>query len=359
MKAGIWGTGNVAATHAEALKAAGIQIGAVVDVDSGKARSFAQKWGADSHGTEEGILFAEDITTVHVCTPPNLHYEMVMKLLNAGKHVLCEKPLCFEDAQAEELARTAREKGLVCAINFNVRFHMACQRAKEVVSTEDFGPVLLVHGNYLQEFNAFPAPLDWRYNPVLAGRMRAVTEIGTHWMDIAQYISGKKITAVSALFGNFHPQRILEDGIMYRPGTHEGGEPFQVISEDAATVNIRFADGAIGCAIFSEISPGRINRITLEVTGTDGSLWWNSEDNNMLHTAKKGGGVNTQVFGFGNGFADTFRTLLTYFYEDVKAGKAPATPVYPGFDEGAWIVKLCNSLLKSADQGGAWVGVEG
>lgn len=357
MKAGIWGAGNIAATHAEALKMSGISIGAVVDVDRRRSGEFAKNWGAETWGDDSAILFREDISAVHVCTPPNLHYEMVMRLLNAGKHVLCEKPLCFDDSQAQELAQISKEKGLVCAVNFNVRFHLACQRAREIVSAPDFGPVLLIHGNYMQEFNAFPAPLDWRYDPVLAGKMRAVTEIGTHWMDIAQYISRKKITAVSALFGRFHPERTLDGGMMYRPETHTKGEVFGVSSEDAAAVNIRFEDGAIGCVLFSEVSPGRINRITLEVTGTDRNLWWNSEDNNMLHTARKGEGVNTQVFGFGNGFADTFRTLLKAYYTDVHAGVAPEKTVYPGFDEGAQIVRLCNALLESAENNSEWVQV--
>lgn len=354
MKAAIWGAGRIANTHAEAIKAMGGGLAAVVDVSAEAAADFALRWGAAAHGTDKELLFAPDIDIVHVCTPPNLHFEMVSELLQRKKHVLCEKPLCFENAQADELAALARQQGCICAINFNVRFHMACQKAREVVAAEDFGPVMLVHGNYLQEFNAFPAPLDWRYNPVLAGRMRAVTEIGSHWADIAQYISGRKILAVSALFGRFNPKRVLDGGVMYPIGKHEGGEVFDVISEDAACVNLKFADGAIGAVTLSEVSEGRINRITLEVTGENKNLWWNSEDNNMLHTAAKGGGVNTEVFGFGNGFADTFRTLVGHYYAAVQAGKLPERPVYPDFTEGAGIVKICNAMLASADKDSAW-----
>ena len=357
MKAGILGAGFVAHTHAAAIKGENVTIGAVVDIDLQNAGDFADKWGAETYDTDASVLLEDDITVVHVCTPPNLHYEMVKNLLEAGKHVLCEKPLCLENSQAEELASYAKDKGLICAVNYNVRFHQACQEAAKIVSAEDFGPVYLIHGSYLQEFHVLPNPTGWRYDPKLAGKMRAVTEIGSHWMDIAQYISGKKITMVSAVFGNFNPSRTVKDGIMYHPSANPGGDTVDVLSEDAATVNIRFSDGAIGTALFSEISQGRINRLTLEVTGCEQNLWWNSEDNNMLYTSRKGEGVNKQVFAFGNGFTDTFRSLIGAFYTDVRTGIKPEKPVYPSFEEGARIVRLCNALQESAQLNAQWVEV--
>ena len=116
MKTGIWGAGNIAHTHAEALKASGIKIGAIVDVSEEKAKAFAEEFSIEKWETDSSILLDDEITTVHVCTPPNLHYDMVMKLLDHKKNVLCEKPLCFDDSQAEELARRAKECGVVCAI---------------------------------------------------------------------------------------------------------------------------------------------------------------------------------------------------------------------------------------------------
>lgn len=359
MKTGIWGAGNIANTHAEALKASGITIGAVVDRDKEKAREFAQKYGIEKWGTEEEILLSDDISTVHVCTPPTLHFDMVSTLLKYGKNVLCEKPLCFENEQAIQLTELAEKMNVICAINFNVRFHMACQKAKKIVDSEDFGPVHLIHGSYLQQFNAFPAPIDWRYNEQLAGRMRAVTEIGSHWVDIAQYISGKKIMALSANFGKFYPQRYVESGVMYPDSNNqERKEKISVNSEDAAAVCLKFEDGAIGTLLLSEVSQGRVNRITLEVTGEKQNLWWNSEDNNLLCTAKKDCGVNQEIFAFGNGFMDTFRDLIHSFYQDVKSKKKSENPMYPTFREGMAVVKICNAMLESATAEGVWVKVE-
>lgn len=356
MNVAIIGAGQIAHTHAEALQASGIHIELVVDATLSVAKAFAEKYNIPRYGTDIEMVYTDQIQVVHVCAPPNLHYKMVSRLIKAGKHVLCEKPLCFEDDQAEELASLAKEYGVVCATNFNVRFHMACQKARQLVDSEEFGRVLLVHGNYLQEFHALPAPNGWRYDYALSGRMRAVTEIGTHWFDIAQYISGKKIKAVSAQFVNCTPIRHVKDGMMYPPDVE--GEALVVDSEDIASINIRYEDGVIGSVLLSEISPGRVNDINLEVTGEKGNVWWNSESYNILHNATKNSGVHTEIFAFGNGFMDTFRELVNHFYAAVREGKEPEHPVYPTFEEAANVVKICNAVLRSADNDAAWEEIE-
>ena len=181
-QAAIWGAGGIAQTHAMALRAVGIPIRTVVSHSEAGARAFAEQWGIPQWSTDPAALLDESIGSVHVCTPPGLHYEMVRFLLEHGRHVLCEKPLCLDPDEAGELAQLAREKGLACAVNLNVRFHPACQEAKARVADPAFGPVFLVHGAYLQEFHALPAPYGWRYDEAVGGTMRAVTEIGTRWI---------------------------------------------------------------------------------------------------------------------------------------------------------------------------------
>lgn len=354
MKAAIWGAGNIAQTHAEMLRAAGVALGAVVDVSADRAREFAQTWNVPVWGDDPSVLFAPDITSVHVCTPPNLHYKMVRSLLEAGKHVLCEKPLCFEDSEARTLAELARDRKLICAVNLNVRYHMACQKARAVVAAPDFGCVRLIHGSYLQEYHSFPAQEGWRYNEQLAGKMRAVTEIGTHWVDLAQFISGKKIEAVSAQFGCFQPDRYAENGMMHAQNA-TGRNLVRVNSEDSALVHLRFADGAIGSMVLSEVSQGRVNRLSLEVTGESRNLWWNSEENNLLCTATKGAGVQHEIFAFGGGFADTFRALTAGYYADLAAQNYTPHPAYPTLADGANLVFACNAIYESAQRNAAWV----
>ena len=255
----------------------------------------------------------------------------------------------------DEREYLAAESGRLCAVCFNSRFHLACQKARQLIEEGSFGRPLLIHGNYLQEFHALPSPKDWRYNEAVAGRMRAVTEIGSHWLDLAQYISGLRAQAVSATFGRFWPRRSLQDGIMYPEG--QPGQPMEVVSEDAAAVTLRFEGGALGSMLLSEASPGRGNHLALEITCENGSIWWNAEDNNRLYTARKGEGVRCEVFAFGNGFDDTFAMLFRSFYDAVE-GKAPAGP-WATFDQGAYITAACQAMAASADADSRWVEIKG
>ena len=177
--AAILGAGFISHSHAEALRYCGIRICAVVDSSEKSAAAFAEKWGIEKYGTSEDLLFSEEITSVHICTPPHTHYRIVRKLLEAGKNVLCEKPLCLDPAEAAELEALADSLDVKCGVNLNVRFHQMSGRIKNLVQGNGFGAIRLVHGQYLQQFHLLPCPYGWRYIPEIAGPMRAVTEIGT------------------------------------------------------------------------------------------------------------------------------------------------------------------------------------
>ena len=352
-KAAIVGTGLIAMSHARALRDNGIQIAVCVSRTQEGAKKFADAWGIPTYGTELSLAFDPSIDCVHVCTPPALHYEMVKALLEQGKNVLCEKPLCCKTQQAQELTQLAREKGLTCAVDFNARCHPACQAARQAVAEGDFGPVRMIHGNYLQEFGALPAFGDWRYNPALAGELHAVTEIGSHWLDLSRFISGKEILAVSAQFDKFHQTRYAEGGLLYgEPG--EGRQQVKVESEDAAIISLRYSDGAIGVVTLSELSQGRLNHLSIEVTGEKENLWWNSEDSTRLYQARKGQGVTTRIFAFDTGFAGTFQALSQAVYQEI-AGQSKGG--YPTFADGAEVVKICDAILRSARSDAAWVEV--
>lgn len=349
MKAAIIGCGFSADLHAAALKACGAELSAVVSLREDSARAFAEKWNAGCWSTDPAAALSDEIDAVHICTPPGSHAGYAEAALRKGKRVFCEKPLAFLPEEAHRLAELAEAAGNTSAVIFNVRYHMAVQKARSLIAGGTFGKPLLIHGSYLQEFHVLPAPYDWRYDETLSGGMRAVTEIGTHWIDTAQYISGKKIKAVSACFGSFFRDRILKDGLMF-PKTEgtEADSCLRVDSEDAACITFRYEDGAMGNVMLSEISAGRGNRLALEITCENGNLWWNEEENNVLHTAVKGKGVNTEVFAFGNGFNDTFVSLMRNFYEGKEV---------PTFREGAQIVDVCAAIAESAAKDSAWTEV--
>lgn len=355
-RAAVWGAGTIAQTHAEILKEQGIVIEWVVDANIERAKEFAERFGVSHYSNNGEDILNSEVDVVHVCTPPNLHYKMVRELLGKNYHVFCEKPMCFSNAEAAELYKIAEEKGLIHGVDFNVRYHKGVQEARRRVQNGDLGALRLIHGSYLQEFNAFPAPLDWRYNEALAGKMRAVTEIGSHWADLIGYITEEKITSVSAVFSGFRPQRVLKDGMMYAPH-QESGDPIIVSSEDAAVVNFKTANGVLGNVVLCEASPGRINRLSFEITGEEQNIWWDSENNNTLHIGTKNHGSTTWVYPFNGGFRDTQRCLMQAFYKDVSSGIRSAS-CYPTFIDGATSVRICNAIYESATQGGKWITVE-
>ena len=226
MKAGIIGTGFAAEVHMKALRACNVSVDVVMSQKEEHAKAFAKKWGIPKWVTSVEAIMESEADVIHICTPPATHGTLVKSALDAGKHVLCEKPLSLSQTEAKDLAEQAAMSGKICGMVLNVRYHMACQRAKEMVENGMIGRPILIHGTYLQEFGALPAPYDWRYHPETGGEMRAVSEIGTHWFDIAEYISGQRIKEVSALFARYTPHRILKDGMMYPDKASEKADEF-------------------------------------------------------------------------------------------------------------------------------------
>ena len=355
----------------KALRACNVSVDVVMSQREEHAKAFAKKWGIPKWVTSVEAIMESEADVIHICTPPATHGAFVKAALDAGKHALCEKPLSLSETEAKDLADQAAKSGKICGMVLNVRYHMACQRAKELVENGSIGRPILIHGTYLQEFGALPTAYDWRYHPETGGEMRAVSEIGTHWFDIAEYVSGQRIKEVSALFACYTPHRILKNGMMYPLEDSEkrdvtgrkiqasdsgDGEKIEVISEDAAIIQMKFENQAVGSVVLSEVSPGRGNHLSLEITGTDGNIWWNEEENNQLFAAKKGEGIQKEVFAFGNGFSETFTQMFEAFYQAVQEGKPAET--YPGFECGARIAKICAGVLKSAGNHGEWTSVE-
>ena len=357
MKIAIVGPGFIADVHAGALAGMGRKISVVVGKSAQKLAAFRNKWDVEEISQDFDRVLKDDITTVHVCTPPALHYEMVRKLILAGKHVICEKPLCINAAQAKELMELSEEKHRVAAVNFNVRYHEACREFRKKVSEKDFGRILLLHGSYEQEFHCLPAEYTWRYQETAAGPMRAATEIGSHWIDLARFLTGLEIEAVSAAFGRFTPDRYVKDRMMYEE-EKAGSEKIRVDSEDAVAASLRFSNGALGSLFLSEITHGRSNYLSMEITGTKKTVRWNSEDPWKLNSAVKGGGTLCETNAFAGGFPDTFSAFFREVYKDMDAGKPSGHPTYPTFRDGYRNAAVCEAIFVSAGNGSEWTMTE-
>ncbi len=225
---------------------------------------------------------------------------------------------------------------------------------RKVVQSKDFGDIFLLHGNYLQEFHVLPTAYSWRYQDELGGNMRAVTEIGSHIIDLMPYLTGLDVVEVSANFSYIQNELYLKDNIMYKDPI-EGAETIQVQTEDVATVNLRFNNGSIGNFTFSEVSHGRNNHIKFEITGTRKSVWWNSETPYQFHTASQDNGTKTVTNDFGNGFNETIKSLITNFYNSISNPSNTISYSYPTLEDGYKNVIICSALLESSNRNGAWV----
>lgn len=345
-KAAIVGTGGVAELHVKALKALGIPIASVVGSRLDKAEAFAQKNAISQWGTERSLL--EDADCIHICTPPATHGDLIRFLLQRDKHILCEKPLALDPLEAKELKELATEKGLVCGVGFNLRFYPTLQKMRDLVADPSFGRVLLVHGSYLQEFGAEPAEYSWRYKDP----MHAMTEIGSHWLDLAQFVTGRQITSLSALFDRFQPLRHKKDGLLYLSEGQES-EAVTVASEDSAVLSLRFSGGAIGSVVLSELAHGRENCLTLEITGEKRSVWWQSDLPWELYVAEKG---KRDVLHLQGEFFQTFSDEIKHFYASVEAKETDVRPC-ADFWQGSRNAMLCHLAKESADRMGQWMEV--
>lgn len=346
MRAAVIGTGGIAHTHADAIRSLGHTVALVVGHSAASAERFAGEVGCAAFTDHLSAADLADIDCVHICVPPEHHAEMVRVCLEAGKNVLCEKPLTLSVGEAEELTALAEERGVLAAVDFNSRFYPACGRIRAAV--DELGPVKLVQGHYRQEFHILPAPYSWRYTE----KLRATTEIGSHFIDLMRYLTGLEVEAVSAAFLNAVPRRRLRDGIMYASGD---GTPLIVRNEDAVTAAFRLTGGALAGAVFSEISPGRSNDLSMEISSADKSVSWCSERPYETVTGRKDAGLTRFCNAFGGGFTDTFRDCFEAFYRAAASGTRD--PRLATFRDGAANVRICAALAQSARGRGEFVEV--
>ncbi|MCK9169392.1 MAG: Gfo/Idh/MocA family oxidoreductase [Treponema sp.] len=355
MKSAIIGTGLIAHTHAKALRECGEDIALVIGHSEKSAQAFAEKFGIsryDSELTRENI---ENIDCVHICTPPSLHYEAARLCLEEGKHVICEKPLTVDPWESAELKRfSAVHDDTVTAVVFNNRFYPAVTAMRSMILKKEAGPLLFAFGHYFQEYDILPAPYSWRCAADRPdSRFRSVTEIGSHSIDLLEFLTGQSVEKVCALFTHAHPERYLRDGIMYTDGSE--AERITVKNEDAASLMFRMSDGTAASIVLSEVSPGRSNDVSIELVYDQASFSWSSERPYEICTGKKGSGITTNQYDFGGGFSTTFTDCFREAYDCMKQKRKSGVPA--SFAQGEHVVMVCESIGRSARNDGVWIDV--
>ena len=365
IRAAVVGTGFIGVVHVEALRRLGVEVVGVVG--SSPERAAAKEGLPAPYPSFEAMLADASVEVVHLTTPNHLHFEQARAALAAGKHVVCEKPLAMTSAETAELVRLADESGLVHAVNFNVRFYPQCQEARARVQAGELGVVRLVSGGYLQDWLLHDTDWNWRLDPALGGSLRAVGDIGSHWLDLITFVTGRHIEAVMADLATFIPVRRKPVGPVetFAVGAAAGDTveaPME--TEDAAGILLRFEGGARGVLTVSQVSAGRKNLLSFQIDGAERSLAWASERPEELWTGHRDRPNELMLRergdyppGHAQGFADTFKALYRAVYAAVAAGGPPPEPDYPTFADGHEEALIGEAIARShAEQ--RWVTVD-
>jgi len=379
LNVGVIGTGFIGPVHIEAARRTFLaEVVALADINEDVARRKANDLAVElAFGDYRELLRQDYIEVVHICTPNYLHYTMVKEALLAGKHVVCEKPLAMNRREAEELVELAEKLGKVHAVHFNVRFYPLVREARSLVSQGKVGKVFAIHGSYLQDWLFYETDYNWRLEPELSGPSRAVADIGSHWLDLVEYISGQQVVEVFADFATFHktrkkPLKPVETyaGKILKP---EDYETVPITTEDYASVLLHFDGGAHGVMTVNQVAAGRKNRITYEIDGSLCALFWDSERPNELWIGRRDKAnellmkdpslvseTTRQIISFPGGHNEGFPDTSKHFFREVYSAILNDQPreewTFPTFVDGLREVILCEAILESA-QKGAWVQV--
>jgi predicted dehydrogenase len=288
IKAGIIGTGFIGPAHVEAARRLGfVEMLGLCEANPELAASKASQLGIPrSYGNVDQFLADKDIEVVHNCTPNHLHFEISKKIIAAGKHIISEKPLAMTTEESRELVQVASKSGKVNAIDFNYRYYPLVQEARDMVAKGKLGDIFHANGSYTQDWLYLATDWNWRLVPQFSGKSRAVADVGSHWCDCIQFISGRKITKVFADLRTIHktrmkPKKEVEtySGKMLQPSDYE---PVPINTEDYANVLFEFDNGSSGSFSVSQCFAGRKNRLFLELAGSKCSVVWDQERPNEM-----------------------------------------------------------------------------
>ncbi len=369
--AAIVGAGFIGAVHARSARLAGAHIAGVVTSSPARSREAATRLGAPAFDDAETLVSAPDVDVVHLCTPNHLHAPLATSALAAGKHVVCEKPLALDAREAAALAEAAEGTGRVATVPFVYRYHPTALEARSRIAAGDLGSLRLVHGGYEQDWLSTSEDDNWRVDPELGGASRAFADIGSHWCDLAEFVTDERIAAVCAQVATVVPERASRGSAraFEASGDGNGHARRRVATEDLATVIFRTASGVLGSLLVSQVSPGRKNHLHLEVAGELASVRFEQERPETLWLGRRerteevwrdatylspAAARHTVVpVGHPQGYLDCFDAFIADTYAAI-AGEQPDG--LPRFADGLRTVQLTDAVMASAATGG-WVDV--
>ena len=377
IKTAIVGTGFMGKVHAENVRRLGnVEIEAVVGSRLETAQKFAESAGIPIATAKlEDVLNNQDIQVVHICTPNVDHYPMSMAAVEAGKAVLCEKPMTLNVDQAQKLVDAAKQKGVLNCVQHNLRYYPVVQQMRQMIAHGDIGDVLIVQGTYSQDWLLYDTDWNWRLDRKSNGDLRVMGDIGSHWMDMIQHLTGLSITAVCADLSIFHKTRKRPKGSVEtfsgKKATEMETEEFPIDTEDFGMVMLHLGERARGAFTVSQMSAGRKNKFAFEIFGTKAGLAWDQEQPDTLWIGHRNEPnqiiiKDASLFypeaakfadlpgGHSEGYDDSHKQVFKSFYAKVAD---PSIPIdYPTFADGLHGMILLQKVAESSEKQ-AWVKV--
>jgi predicted dehydrogenase len=379
IKTAIFGTGFMGRVHLEGVRRVeSVEVAAIFGRNADAAHRLGDGFGVPMITTDHReILRDTAIDAVHVCTPNAQHFSMAKDAFNAGKHVLCEKPLAISVEEGQELVSLAAQKGLRNCVCHNLRYYPMVQQMRRMREAGDLGEILVVQGTYSQDWLLYDTDWNWRVETTAGGPSRCMADIGSHFFDMAEHVTGLRVSSLCSDLQTFHPARKKpKHSVETFANKLLGPEDYiatPVDTEDFGTVIFRMGSGSRtrGCMTASQVSAGRKNRLSIEIYGTKSSVAWDQERPDELWTGHRDGG--NPIFikdpsllkpgarayadlpgGHSEGYDDTFKQVFRRFYAAV--GNPGAAPEYPQFTDGLRQLTILNAVLQS-NRSRAWIDV--
>lgn len=374
--AAVIGTGFIGTVHVQALRRLGINVVGVLGSSRERGQAAARTLGVARAYTSLAELLADtEVQVVHVTSPNQFHFEQVKHIIASGRHVVCEKPLTMTSSESNELMRLADATKLVAAVNYNIRFYALNQHSRQMVSEGELGDIRLISGHYMQDWLLFDTDWNWRLDAQQGGLLRAVGDIGTHWIDLTSNISGLKVVEVMAELTTFVTPRMQPVEPVETFSQHRSKDTVatDITTDDTALLLFRYDNGARGSVVVSQISPGRKNSLTWQIDGSNRSACWDSETPDHLWLGRRDGpngilqrdstlmnnaGATAALLPGGHveGFADSFFALFDSVYRAIQTNTLPINPPYATFADGHYEMQVCDAVLQSAREN-CWVSV--
>ncbi len=375
--AGVAGTGFIGPVHVEGLRRLGVRVKGISSATLELAEEARQQLNLEhAYADFDAMLADDELNVIHLAVPNVLHYPMVKQVLAAGKHVMCEKPLAMTSEQGIELVELAKKSGLKAGVNYNLRFYPMNLEVKKRLEKGD-AKIFSVVGGYQQDWLLYDTDYNWRVLADQGGALRAVSDIGTHWLDLVHFTTGLEVEAILADLTTVHKTRRRPKGEVSSFNNEvlrdEDLETIDITTDDCASILLKFKGGAKGQLFVTQVSAGHKNRLTYDIATSDAAYEFNSERPNELLIGRRDQpsefllkdpallqGLPAPFVnypgGHNEGFPDTFKQCFRAFYDAILAGDAADDEhtLYANFEDGLRELVICDAIIKS-DAEERWV----